>query len=89
LLRCGSVPNSALVISVFRLDEERKVKKSYVDSLFVNRSTGEKVQIRTFYSRRGDTYAIWANHGFVGQYTKKSSVRAYIMRNDCMQVESF
>lgn len=60
----------------------------YVDSPYVGRITGDKVTIRTFFSRLGDTYAIWTSDGFIGRYTQKSDIRAYIVSNDCRQVES-
>lgn len=65
------------------------MNRTHVDSLFVSRSYGDKVRIRTYLHYRGDSYVISVNGRRVVETRRKSTVRAYIMDNDCQQVEKF
>ena len=86
-------------------------RRHYVDSLFVSRSYGDSVRIRTYINlgdetsllaphggcwwigcdicNRGDFYVISVNGRRVVETRRKSTVRAYIMDNDCQRVEKF
>lgn len=64
-------------------------RRAYVDSLFVSRSYGDRVRIRTYLGYRGDAYVITVNGRYVLETRAKSRIRAYIMDNDCQQVEKF
>jgi hypothetical protein len=64
-------------------------RRDYVDSLFVSSSYGDKVRIRTFRHYRGDSYVITVNGRRVVETRLRSTVRAYIVDNDCRPVESF
>jgi hypothetical protein len=71
------------------MSKSRKSKKpAFVDSLYVSDS-GAHVKIRTHLGGRSNTYAIFVDGTLEYQLSEKARVRAYIMRNDCHQVESF
>jgi len=70
------------------------MKRPYVDSRYVSRSTGDKVCVRTFlaaprarYSR--DSYVIIVNGRRAVETQAKAVVRNYIVQYDCTPVEKF
>lgn len=67
----------------------KRKNRPYVDSLYVSRSTGDRVRIRTYLGGNSYRYAIWASDVLEHQLTQKFAVRAYIVQNDCHAVESF
>lgn len=62
--------------------------KGYVDSLYVSRSTGDKITIRTVNRGGRDSYIVFNGGWRVTEYKRSSSVRKYIMDNDCQPVET-
>lgn len=58
------------------------------NSYYVSRSTGDKITVRTVNRGVRDSYIIFNGSWRVAEYVRKSSVRRYIVENDCQPVES-
>jgi hypothetical protein len=56
------------------------------NSHYVSRITGSKITIRTVTRNDKDSYIIFYGGWRVAEYRRKSSVRRYIMENDCAPI---
>ena len=72
------------------MTNSRTNRRQYVDSLYVSRSYGDKVKVRTYLTRNdaNNSYVIIVNGRRVVETRAKSQVREYIMDNDCQPVET-
>lgn len=64
-------------------------RRASVDSLYVSRSYGDQVRVRTYLGHRDDSYVISVNGRRVLETRSKAVVRDYLTRNDCHAVASF